>query len=193
MIFVPIGIDCEVAETLKKLNSRYCSYPFDWNVTYRGIAHIFENKFDNFIPFHRFGSCKHTKLCSVFNEYDVLFIHDDWKNNINNETQKYKRRIERLQELLSGTSTVNFIRKGHAIHHHDEYNFKDDIDVVNEFSLYLKNNYPLLKFKIYLILCCSNCYDIDVEYSSKNENVSILHCRNRSLYTCIEKIIGGVV
>ena len=50
MIIVPIGIDCGVADILKKYKIRKFALPFDWVVTYNGIKNIIENDFADFLP-----------------------------------------------------------------------------------------------------------------------------------------------
>ena len=74
-------------------------------------------------------------------------------------------------------------------HHHDEYNFKDDIELVNELASYLKKNYLKLPFKIYLILCCNDCYNIDMEYSTLDDNVCIVHSVDGNICKCIKEHI----
>ena len=49
-LFIPIGIDCGVADFLKNCNLRVCSLPFDWTVTYNGITDIVNNNFYNYLP-----------------------------------------------------------------------------------------------------------------------------------------------
>lgn len=165
MIIIPIGVDCGVADALKKLNKRNCAYPFDWNVTYCGVSEILKNTFCDFVPMTRYGIQKDPRYSSVFNKYGVLFIHDDWMKNAKVEQDKYHRRVERFQKVLNEHSkssetgdTIYFIRKGHMFHHHTEYYFQDDVESVTELSNFLKQTYPNLKYKIILIFCCPSCY-----------------------------------
>jgi len=173
MIIIPIGIDCDVADSLRKLNIRKYALPFDWNVTYTGVKDIFENNFKDFVPQKRFSIYANTDNSCVFNKYNVLFMHEDWKNNTELHQEKYKKRIERLNELLLNTSeTIYFIRKGHMYLHHKEYYYKDDIESVKELNIYLKEFYPQMKFKIILILSCLCC---NMQYKNEiiDENITI--------------------
>jgi hypothetical protein len=154
MIIVPIGIDCGVAEVLKKYELRKFALPFDWVVTYRGIKHILENDFEEYIP--NKVVYEENKNITIFNKYDVKFIHDKLNKD---DIDKYKRRIERLKNILNNdTEEVVFIKKGHTYHHHGEYNFIDDVQDVIELNNYLKNKYKTLKYKIIIVLLCNQCY-----------------------------------
>ena len=67
MLFVSIGIDCDVANFLNKYNLRKASLPFDWNVSYNGVSKCIENNFKNF-----------TEPLSAdrINDDDIYFHHD---------------------------------------------------------------------------------------------------------------------
>lgn len=176
MIIVPVGIDCGLADALRKLNLRNIALPFDWNVTYSGIADIIKNDFCDFIPVKRFGIQKDRTETCVFNKYDVLFIHEDWQKQRKDEQEKYCRRILRFKELLNTTDdTLYFIRKGHMFHTHREYYFKDDFKCVTELSQVLNEKFPKLRYKIFLLLCCPSCYNINEEYKLSDENVFIIN------------------
>ena len=89
-----------------------------------------------------------------------------------------QRRIERLQSLLQTSTTLTFIRKGHAPHHHPEVlkhnlTIKNEIDDANELATFLKNNYLHLSFKIILVLVCDNCYDPNINYTTLHDNIVI--------------------
>jgi len=175
-MIIPVGIDCGITDALRKLNLRDIALPFDWNVTYSGVADIIKNDFESFVPVRRFGIQKDKTESCVFNKYDVLFIHEDWQNKKSEEQEKYYKRIARFKEILESThDTIYFIRKGHMFHTHREYYFKNDIESVVELAQVLKEKYPNLKYKIFLILCCPSCYNINEHYKIPDENIIIIN------------------
>ena len=129
VLFVPIGIDCGVAENLKKHNLRSFSLPFDWIVSYNGITDIIKNDFTKFFP-DLSNSIIIDDIPNVFNDnYGIKFIHDKFPDE--NVYNKYIRRINRFKDILNNTNDlIVFIKKGHAHHNHNEYKIKDDIDVM---------------------------------------------------------------
>ena len=151
MIIIPIGIDCGVASFLKEYNLRTMSLPFDWIMTYKGVSNIIKNKFLNFLPLVQ-SSTKSTK--DTITTEGIGFIHDDFPDN----TEKYKRRIDRFQNLLSfPCSPITFFRKGHLIHNHVESNIVNEVDDIIKLDEYLSLEYPNLDYKIIVTLSCPQC------------------------------------
>ena len=102
MIIIPCGIDCGLAELLKKTNLRQFSLPFDWSVSYGGISKIIKNEFNDFIPKNN------NKINTIYN---YSFFHNDFPQ----DTETMTRRCNRLLYLLGNSSEqLVFIRKGHA-------------------------------------------------------------------------------
>lgn len=149
MIIIPLGIDCGIASYLKDKNLRNISLPFDWSVPYNGVSKIFENNFKELLP-----------DCGTINEnYEINFVH----NIFPRDKEMMTRRISRLIDLLNGQEELLFIRRGHAIHHHNEsekYNFtlKNDLDDMIDLNELIQTKYPNLKYKIILILVCGSCF-----------------------------------
>lgn len=158
MIIIPIGIDCGIAEILRKYKIRTMAFPFDWIVSYFGITKILKNDFKDYIPDIKDSVGIYDGCHNIFNHfYGTKFIHDKFPEK--EEYDKYERRINRFKDILNNsTDEIIFFKKGHAYHNHGEYNFKDDIDDVVELNNYLKDNYINLKYKIVLVLLCYNCY-----------------------------------
>jgi hypothetical protein len=162
-MIIPVGIDCGNAEFFKKNNLRSFSFPFDWIVTYGGVADIIKKDFHNFIPKNN-----NEKLNS---EYSMLFVHNDFPN----DTEKVLRRIDRFKNILKTTDEkITFVRKGHAFHHHGECDkIKNDIRDAEELDIALQIKYPKLKYEIIVILVCSSCFNPDETYITTLENIKI--------------------
>jgi len=171
MLFVSIGIDCDVANFLSKYNLRKASLPFDWNVSYNGVSKCIENDFKNF-----------TEPLSAdrINEDDIYF-HHDFLDTVSVATSvatttpspdhdKYHRRCLRLLNMFETSEKTGeyilFIRKGHLCYHHEEQkgkykNITCDVEDAKRLSGILRSKYPLLKYKIIVVLGCTKCGTID--------------------------------
>ena len=166
-MIIPIGIDCQVADILRKYKLRKFAFPFDWVVTYKGVSNIFKNNFNNYLP-------KNDGILILDKESGILFVH----NLFPKDNDKLTKRINRLNNILETTKDkVTFIKKGHTGHQHDEHDgFFDKIDDINDviqLDKFLKNKYPKLKFEIILALKCGKCYKKDLEYKVKSKNIKI--------------------
>jgi len=174
MIAVPIGVDCGLSELLQANNLRHFATPFDWCVTYNGVANIIRDNFQKFI----LPPGQHLNL-----DYDVSFPHDFGTGTYEIDKEKYIRRIERFQAILSGDAPLLFIRKGHGPHLHKEHNgrftaIKSDLQDAEELDDILKIRYPQLKYTIVVILVCGACFDAPTTYISKHENIKIFNIAN---------------
>lgn len=176
MIIIPIGVDCGIADFLKKYNLRTVSLPFDWAVSYNGVSKCIEDDFKYFTE----------PLTNRINIYDIYFHHDfqdavEGGNALQQEQdrQKYARRCERMINILETSSEeIIFCRKGHAIHHHYEHNNKysdiaNDIEDAKKLDIILSNKYPNLNYKIIVILVCGHCFDLNTTYTSTSDKIEI--------------------
>jgi len=155
MIFVPIGCDCTCARMLKHLGLRRFSLPFDWVVTYRGVADILENDFATFLPASGKGVVNHRD--------GVLFFHNDFPT----DTDTIKRRIDRFRTLLqTSQERLVFVRVGHGSSHHHEYRTSvhnehtdvvDEIEHATRLDKLLKERFPNLSYDIVLLWNCTQC------------------------------------
>jgi len=169
-MIIPIGVDCGMADFLKRHNLRIFSFPFDWNVTYNGVSQCIDENFKHFI----------NPLNNRINNYDVYFHHDFEKTSLLEEdTNKYMRRCQRFINILETyDKEVIFCRKGHACHNHYEHNGKylnitSDIDDAYKLNTVLSNKYPQLKYKIIIILVCGICFDSSEEYKTNSDKIQI--------------------
>lgn len=174
MIIIPIGVDCGIADFLKKYNLRTISLPFDWAVSYNGVSKCIEDDFKYFTE----------PLTNRINIYDIYFHHDFQENAAvlqehEQDRQKYARRCQRLLNILTDSNEeIIFCRKGHAIHHHYEHNNKysdiaNDIEDAEKLDIILSNKYPNLNYKIIVILVCSHCFDPNTTYTSTSDKIEI--------------------
>ena len=106
----------------------------------------------------------------INSSYSYSFIH----NNFPHDTETMMRRCNRLLNLLRNTpDELVFIRKGHSVHHHTEcnqkgFNLENDITDAEKLSFVLKQKYPILKYKIIIVLVCGSCFDNNIVYTSTN-------------------------
>jgi len=170
MIIIPIGIECGMADFLRKNSLRNLSFPFDWNVTYNGVSKCIEDNFKLFTE----------PLNDRINDYDIYFHHDFYnEESYNTDKEKYNRRIQRLMNILETTTEdIIFCRRGHLCHHHYEqngkyYNIANDIDDVEKLNTILSNKYPKLKYKIIVILLCGKCFNSTETYKSNSDKIEI--------------------
>jgi hypothetical protein len=153
-LYIPIGIDCDVATMCKELGIREAAFPFDHIVTYEGITNIVKNDFQGFLPNAKTDDLNEPSILNK--QYGVRFMHDNFLKK--SDVDKYKRRIERFNNILkTEKKKVIFIKKGHSLHHHNEYNMTNEYNEIKELDDYLQNNYKELDYKIVLILLCKVC------------------------------------
>lgn len=161
-IVIPIGFDCGMATLLKKYKMRHFAYPFDWNLTYQGVANIIGDNFDNFFKFDSTG----------FNSlYGIKLIHD----TLPTDYEKITRRINRFKNLLKTyNDKIIFVRKGHAPHNHKECDkFCNEISDAENLDKILSEKYPNLKYSIVIFLICKTCY-FNKTVQSNSPNI-VLH------------------
>lgn len=105
MIIIPIGIDCHPTFAARDNNMRIFSWPFDWVVTYNGVADHFKEGFNNYLP--RDNS-------QIWN--NTYFMHNKFPDDI----EVMQNRIQRFKQLLeNSTEEIIFFRKSHCLKHHE--------------------------------------------------------------------------
>jgi hypothetical protein len=167
-MIIPIGVDCGNADFLRKNNLRTLSFPFDWIVTYSGVADIIKNNFFDFFD----GNLMNQNEKAYNTQYKALFVHYKFPE----DSEKMIRKIHRFKTILqSSEEEIIFIRKGHAYHHHNEQvnAVKNDLIDAEELDIILQEKYPNLRFKIIVILVCGICFDPYLVYSSVSKNIAI--------------------
>jgi hypothetical protein len=142
---IPIGSDCGVAGSLRKIGYKEASYCFDWMVTKLNfIIDSFNSKFKNFETL--FEKCETSGNSYLKCNNNVYFYHDD-KTVTNALKQKYIKRSKRLHELCKNCKKeILFIRK--AAGAGGGGGGDDTIEDVLKLKEAIIHNYPDLKFKI---------------------------------------------
>jgi hypothetical protein len=173
-MYISLGIDCAIADILKEQNLRKCSLPFDWIVTYEGVANIIDNEFQNYIPEdNQFFNNDSTPL-NIY--YGVRFHH----NVFPQDREVIIKRVERFKYILENSQEkIIFIRKGHMEYHHTEYENDIVCDIADAIQLdkVLIEKYPKLNYKIHVISTCSICSKFQQSYDYDNLS-SNLHFHN---------------
>ena len=170
-MIISLGTDCIVSMFCDKYKLRKMSLPFDWCVSYNGVSECFEDDFKHFID---------TIDKDRINKYDV-YLHHDYKDNTTYEqdNEKYIRRCNRLQEILKNTEEeIIFVRSGHSGHHHDEQNGRyktivSDIEDIERLDTIIAAKYPKLKYRMVIFLSCDKCFQPNIKYESKKNNIEI--------------------
>lgn len=187
---ISLGSQCNPGLSLRKLNLKKETYPFDWLRSNSKIIYdVLVNGYDKYLDFDGESSddyfvkdidCITYKKfpTSHINKYGQYFTHYKFIK-INEIYLKFKKYFDRFFELLSSNKNVLFI------HCHEEYIyhkksrdnselFYDYLCKINDF---LEQNYPDLKFEI---------INIDINNTYKNykniKNLSINYELNFSDY-----------
>lgn len=156
MVFISLGSTCSIAYNLKLRELRQCSLPFDWVriKNLNNVSKLLQNKFSDFLDISTFnfkeisnkfmvnGKCGSyiykNKYCGFYHEFNDYIENICLKEFID----KYKRRIQRLYDILQSEEEITFIR---------EENGKISINKINKFIETIKKINSNIKFKIIII------------------------------------------
>jgi len=130
IIYIPIGNQCEPAHYLRSKGLRKCAFPFDWcTIPLANVIELIDNDFnkydlikdnliignlqlDNMI-FNDLGRPRKRSTYQVYyKKYNIFFPHDYTAltdEKFNELNQKYKRRIDRLLQILAGDNPICFV------------------------------------------------------------------------------------
>ena len=127
-VYAPIGVDCRVADFLRRQGLRHIALPFDWNVTpTKSAVELISSDFANFFERENmtfFEPCERqlfeergaklmkskemiTPVLCV--RYGMLFPHDfSIKGDLDflDVRKKYMRRVDRFRKLVASTKNV---------------------------------------------------------------------------------------
>ena len=158
---IPIGIDCGVAMFLRDEGMRGASFPFDWAVSYSGVSECVRNDFAGLLPAEqRDAGDEGDEGSPPPSAAGVHFVH----NRFPQDTSTLRRRVQRFRDALSGQlGPLAFIRKGHLCFHHEEaaalgVRLCDDVADSEALAAVLAKRYPLLPFRVEVLVMCRRCY-----------------------------------
>lgn len=162
-MYISVGVDCGPANIFNELGLRTVSLPFDWVVTYKGVAHIINNEFSNYLPLD---------TCDVMNNDCAVRFHH---NTFPSDFETLSRRIDRFKQILeTSTEKITFLRKGHGEHHHSEYPLLgDDINDAIQLDTVLRTKYHHLDYEIHVILICDPCFTTNTKKYNEPDTVKI--------------------
>lgn len=131
--YITLGYDCSTAATLKSLDLRKYSLPFDWIVS--DAKKLIECISENFINFHK-NLIINESNTRVIDYYGFQFPHDypniesndidnvgegvfsenkildGWENFIELNLEKYNRRIKRFNDILNSNDDIIVLYRG---------------------------------------------------------------------------------
>jgi len=153
-LHISLGNDCAVAEILRDRGLRPAAFPFDWAVTYGGVARLFG------------APDALTQWCAVdgagYNAaHGTLHLHTPFPYAL----PTMARRFERLRAVLADPAQrVVLIRRSHTLHHHFERAeaLVDELADARALANGLKAAFPAKAaaggFRLLLLLACDMCH-----------------------------------
>ena len=164
--FISLGHRCYITTALGLNKLRNEAFPFDSIVySFEGVIDCFQNNFINFFPKHIL--CEYVFVGKTQPEADDngnrklfrgkygCFTHHDLNDEV--VLQTFTKRIQRLNDYLSVTNDeVIFLRTVMD---------NEEIDLLEKFIDTMKNIYPKLKFKIFLIYDNKHTPDLILKYN----------------------------
>ncbi len=115
-LVVSLGCNCGVAGSLRQMGLREAAYPFDW-IHSLDLVKLVEILNDDFSLFFdpRFLQKGHGGIL-YHNYYHLAFCHEGEWNESRMEAfqEKYRRRVERFQEIKHCKEKVYFIRMAYS-------------------------------------------------------------------------------
>ena len=176
---ISLGQDCGVAGSLRKLEYKDATYPFDWNITnmvfikhcFRTNFNIFNTMFDKI---ERSGN-GHLK----FND-NIYFYHETKNPNDKRLKEKYVNRAKRLHNLCSSNKKILFIRKAPS----------ENIETTKKLVEIIKINYPKLNFKILLINNINEKNINDKNIIHKYKEINSFNKLSNDIFTHRDTLLG---
>lgn len=163
-LFVSLGSYCAPASLARSCGHRKAAFPFDWNICLDGekLIEIFDDDFAHFLNEDYLVPFGWATLLNT--RYHLEFVHDGSWDGENGSIympilqSKYRRRIERFQNLRNHRGKVFFIRAAYVYSTEDRnrfYKIKENIEISEEYALKLyeaiKRYFPNLDFSLIII------------------------------------------
>jgi len=180
MEVIPLGSTCSIAYQLRSLGLRNYAYPFDWvrinNLSL--VTKLIETNFEDFLDQNEF------KLNKISKEFDVngnmlsyiyenkfcKFYHDFeadiTEDTFNDFSKKYKRRIDRLINIIKTSEKLLFVRE-------EIGNLSQN--KINKFMNVIRKINPNLNFSLKIIVnnrkyVAFSSGNVEIIYSDKKVN-----------------------
>jgi hypothetical protein len=173
-IFIPFGIDCSIANYLRKEGKRNQAFPFDWSVTPTSSAiDLIQNDFSDFLDFNNLLFLPPVKRLLykengidlkvsdeiitpvICKKYHILFPHDFPINalqDLPSVKKKYENRINRLKQYLNDSKKIIFVYNQKKINSWQSNQFLiSNLNFPQDSLSELKLNFKLLKKTYYNI------------------------------------------
>lgn len=171
---VPMGMDCVITSILLEKGLRKGAYPFDWALTFCGVAAHLSTSLSNVLSPAGRGDETHpvarnTRAAKPMNRNGDLFWHHMGALQPGHEdAQKLRRRVNRLQELLVRShpagARVVFMRLGHHSRHHRECLGPrlccDEVADAESMLAAVRQKYPRARCTMLLVLRCCECHGL---------------------------------
>ena len=139
---VSIGNKCPTAMILKKLNLYKESFPFDSIPISPFLINKYLKTQEDFYP----------KKNSVCNDDGVWFGHFSIDKDYTNTIQTFKRRFERLFDILQNKKKILFVYTSEAdIYNEGNNRYNDNYAEIQKMADYIINTYNYSQFKILCI------------------------------------------
>lgn len=199
--YLTIGYDCSPAAALRNLNLRDFALPFDWvisNIT--TLERCFGSNFENFhkklvlnynktrlidyygfqfphdYPLSHMTDFEDTIGEGVFGEVNGKCITDNWSDYYKIVLDKYNRRIERFQNIITDTKPIIVLCR---------YNTIDVLKLQNLFKKYYKRE------NIYFVNSSNEVFENDKIkniYTEKNNEWNDINIWKHAINDIIKKI-----
>ncbi len=159
-IIIPFGRCCHTSMILNDLKLRKCSLPFDWLIDSENELDDIETRCKLTLDYNDFldsaniqiyrdkSFCDDAHYLCVEQKYKFSLWHDFLKTKSDRENLvltrfKYKRRFNRLNEILNKANKIAFVHIVNTYDHMDEFNRNVDIEALigtlNAFAKHFKN------------------------------------------------------
>jgi hypothetical protein len=174
---ISLGYNCYPAMFLKKFRLLKESLPFDYLVTVdlKSINKLFENNFEHIwenIRIDHDTVYKAEKLYVIDETYAIKSPHDFNSEHDVETINKYKRRIERLNDIITNKDEILFIR-------YEEWDSQEDLEILNSI---IKSKRPNKNYDILLLHANEIKYKLPPNFKCiKIENPKTIHTNNSEL------------
>ena len=122
---ISLGCRCDVAWQLRRAFGETAAYPFDWLVTpLSGVVGLLRNRFADLVNQKYLEVVRYNAGWTVMNTRYQVFLHhefkrspggmiaEDWRNDVENVSEKYRFISQRFFDALKKEKNIVFYRRG---------------------------------------------------------------------------------